>query len=814
MTPRPAPRLTATLGGALASLLCTFALAPLFDGLWWLRLALAATAVAAGTAVLGRALRLPVPVIVLLDTLGLLITATALCAQETSLAVLVPTGQTVDTLRSLVAAGRDDVARFAAPVPQRPGLALLVVIGVYLAVMIVDFLVVVIRRPALAGLPLLALFMLPAAVLPHGVGSVRFVVGVSGFLLLLIMDGRETVKRWGKPITVSSGSSPPGRPSGQAVGITVCAMVCAVAVPAALPSLEELALVGHGQSSGNGEGSGSTVVIQPIVSLSQQLHSPQVTQLLSVRTTSPQYLRLTALEQFDGQQFTLRALRAGREAKISNGLPRPETGTRSTTVAATISVSNELQTYYLPLPGLPSRITGLDGDWRLAAETGTVFSTQTSTAGVTYRVEASVPAPARSDLAAASMTVPPELKIDTELPATIDPRIPALARQLTRTASGPYQQALAIEKYLNSSTFTYDLEGAPTTQAGALADFLLTRKRGYCEQFASAMTVLLRTLGIPARVAIGFNEGERQPDGTYLMTNKNMHAWPEVWFASAGWIHFEPTPPVHAGITTPDYARIQDPTSQAAASATTGSTAPPSAATVPSTGTAPDSGLDTQADQPPIQVQPAGGGPLPTVLWWVLLGTGLLSILGVPALVRLVRRRHRLVAAMRDTPDDDDGATTTDARAHAAWAELTDLSADLGMPLQPNESPRASATRLIARITASARIPERMIREEEIEAARAALIRIAEAEELACYAPLTLVRSSASDERIGRDLQTVTQMLKKITPRTSRARATVAPRSVVADLGGLRGLVRTGIHPGSGHPAARRRGRKTYRDRV
>ncbi len=807
------PRLTATLGGALASLLCAFALAPLFNGLWWLRLAFVAATAAAGAAVLGRALRLPVPVIVLLEILGLLVTATALCAQETSLAVLVPTGQTMHTLLSLIAAGRDDVARFAAPVPQRPGLALLVVIGVYLVVMIVDFLVVI-RRPALAGLPLLALFMLPAAVLPHGVGPVRFVVGASGFLLLLVMDGRETVERWGKSITSSSGSSPQIRAGGQAIGITVCAMVCAVAVPAALPSLQELALVGHGQSSGSDEGSGSTVVIQPIVSLSQQLHSPQVTQLLSVRTTSPQYLRLTALEQFDGQQFTLRALRAGREAKISNGLPRPETGTRSTTVTATISVSDSLQENYLPLPGLPTRITGLDGDWRLATETGTVFSTRTSTAGATYRVEASVPAPTKNDLSASSVTVPPELKIDTELSATTDPRIQPLARQLTRTVSGPYQQAVAIENYLRSSNFTYDLAGASTTQAGALADFLFTRKRGYCEQFASAMTVLLRALGIPARVAIGFNEGERQPDGTYLMTNKNVHAWPEVWFASAGWIRFEPTPRADAGITTPDYVRPQDPTGQAAASATTDSAAPPAApaATLPSTGTTSDNGPDTQADQP-IQVQPTGGGPLPGVLWWVLLGTGVLSILGGPALVRMVRRRHRLVAAMRDSPDGDE-ATMADARAHAAWAELTDLCADLGMPLRPNESPRASAARLIAHITANARIPERMIREEEIEAARTALTRIAEAEELACYAPLALVRSSASDERIGRDLQTVTQMLKKITPRSSRARATVAPRSVVADLRSLRGLVRTGIRPEPGRPPARRRDRKAYRDRV
>ncbi|ONH37248.1 DUF3488 and transglutaminase-like domain-containing protein [Protofrankia sp. BMG5.30] len=837
MITRLPPTLTATLGGAFASLLCAFALVPLFDGLWWLRLAVAATVVVAGTSVLGQALRLPAPVIVLLEALGLLVAATILCAGETALAGVVPTGQTLETLRSLITTGRDDVARFAAPVPQRPGLALLVLIGVHLVAMIVDFLMTTLRRPALAGLPLLALFMLPAAVLPDGVGSVRFVLGALGFLLLLILDGRTSVERWRKPITSASasgvsgsGSSGSGSGSGASdaassasprlgsrtgvhvIGITVCALVCAVAVPATLPSLQGLALVTHGQSNDGDDGPGSTVVIQPIVSLAQQLHSPLTRELVSVRTTSPQYLRLTALEQFDGQQFTLRALRAGREAKISNGLPGPATTAHSTQLTATINVSKDLEANYLPLPGIPTKITGLDGDWRLAAETGTVFSTRTSTADATYQVEATVPAPARDELATVLAAAPAELKIDTELPPTTDPRIHNLARQLTRTASGPYQQAVAIQNYLQSGAFTYDLDGAPTTQAGALADFLFTRKRGYCEQFASAMTVLLRSLGIPARVAIGFNEGERQPDGSYLMTNKNMHAWPEVWFASTGWIPFEPTPAASESIIIPGYSRAQDPAGGATASAPAGAAQPSSApeTTAPSADVTSDSGQGTVVQQPLTQVQPTSDGP-PAILWWLLPGVAVLAVLGGPALVRMVRRRHRLTATLRGTSDDD-GDTATDSRAHAAWAELTDLAVDLGMPLRPNESQRASATRLSAHISANARAPEQMITTAEVEEALAALLRIAEAEELACYAPLALVRSNAPDERIGRDLQTVSRILRKTAPRTSRAWATMVPRSVVADLGSLRALVRPGSNPASRRPPARRHDQNSRHD--
>ncbi|WP_162233238.1 hypothetical protein [Protofrankia coriariae] len=134
------------------------------------------------------------------------------------------------------------------------------------------------------------------------------------------------------------------------------------------------------------------------------------------------------------------------------------------------------------------------------------------------------------------------------------------------------------------------------------------------------------------------------------------------------------------------------------------------------------------------------------------------------------------------------------------------------MPLRPNESQRASATRLSAHISANARAPEQMITTAEVEEALAALLRIAEAEELACYAPLALVRSNAPDERIGRDLQTVSRILRKTAPRTSRAWATMVPRSVVADLGSLRALVRPGSNPASRRPPARRHDQNSRHD--
>ncbi|WP_250279674.1 transglutaminaseTgpA domain-containing protein [Frankia sp. Cppng1_Ct_nod] len=788
------PRRAASAGGAVASLLCASALAPLFDGFWWwFGPVLVVTIVSMSVSAVSRALRLPLAAGVLLGMLGAMITVTALCARDTAIAAVVPTRRTVSALHTLLAAGRDDISRLAVPVPQRPGLTVLTVIGVYFVVMAVDFLVVTIRRPTLAGLPLLALFAVPAAVLPHGVGPVPFVLGALGFLLLLLLDGQESVERWGKPITDTGYSSPRNIPGTLGGAIAVCAVVCAVAVPVVLPSPDGSGLVGRGHGGDStSDGPNSAIVLPPFVSMSQQLHASQTIGLLSVRTATPQYLRLTALEQFDGQRFTLRPLRAVGEARVSNGLPPPNRNARTTAVSATIDVSKSLVERYLPLPGSPTKINNLDGDWRLSAETGTVFSTRTSTAGASYQVEASVPDPLPDQLMASPQTVPADLKIDTELPTTTDPRIQTLARTLTRTSTNAYRQALAIQDYLRSGNFTYDLGGAPTTQDGALAEFLFATRRGYCEQFASAMTVLLRELGIPARVAIGFVPGSRQADGTYLITNKEAHAWPEVWFASTGWIRFEPTPRGDGGTATPSYVPATTPPGQSPQSTATDPSAVPTPAptAIPSSGTSGDDGPQPQPDMA-ARTRPAAGSLL-WILACVLAGMIAVTLLLAPAMVRLTRRRHRLTTAAAGSSSDGNDATSVAARVHAAWAELTDLATDLRLPLRPAESPRASATRLAAYIAAG---PE--IQEQDAEAGGAALTRIAAAEELARYAPPPLTRSGVSEERLGHDLLTVTRLLRMAAPRGNRTLAAVAPRSVVSGfrgLGGLGGLARPGTN--------------------
>ncbi len=125
----------------------------------------------------------------------------------------------------------------------------------------------------------------------------------------------------------------------------------------------------------------------------------------------------------------------------------------------------------------------------------------------------------------------------------LDPRIAALAREITQNAATPYDKAAAIERHLRTR-YGYTLELSGTPGESPLAHFLFTRKAGHCEYFATAMTVMLRTLGVPTRYVNGFLPGEYNDVGEdYIVRGSDAHSWVEVYFPEFGWITFDPTPP-------------------------------------------------------------------------------------------------------------------------------------------------------------------------------------------------------------------------------------------------------------------------------
>ncbi|MEO5577340.1 MAG: transglutaminaseTgpA domain-containing protein, partial [Gaiellaceae bacterium] len=116
------------------------------------------------------------------------------------------------------------------------------------------------------------------------------------------------------------------------------------------------------------------------------------------------------------------------------------------------------------------------------------------------------------------------------------------ARRLRADARTPYGAVVAIETWLRSTGgFAYDESPPATGGVPALAHFVADGKRGYCQHFAGSMALMLRMLGVPARVAAGFTSGTYE-DGGWTVTDHNAHAWVEVWFPGYGWLPFDPTP--------------------------------------------------------------------------------------------------------------------------------------------------------------------------------------------------------------------------------------------------------------------------------
>jgi hypothetical protein len=128
-----------------------------------------------------------------------------------------------------------------------------------------------------------------------------------------------------------------------------------------------------------------------------------------------------------------------------------------------------------------------------------------------------------------------------QIPENTPQRVLTLARDLTATAPTPYDRAVAIETFLRAYSYTLDLPAPPPNRD--VADyFLFDLKRGYCDYFATAMVVLARAAGLPARMVVGYATGTYNPmTAEYVISQADAHSWPEVYFNEYGWVEFEPT---------------------------------------------------------------------------------------------------------------------------------------------------------------------------------------------------------------------------------------------------------------------------------
>lgn len=672
---RERARIADTIVAAVAVLLSTACLIPLFVDLRWVLPTVTVVVIISSLGAISRGLGMPVPFVPIVQALGLVLTVTAMFAAAEAWARIVPTTQAWDVLRSLLQSGLLDAQEYMAPVPTFPGLVLLAVGGVGLVALSTDTLFVSVRSPLMAGLPLLAMYLAVALTLRNGAPWWAFPLPAAGWLLILAADQRDSVRRWGglASTTRIRGLSTGARRTG------LVAIVLASVIAVILPMRGSMPWdTGGGSGTGTGTGAGTasgSVILDPLVSMRRSLIDANDTEVLNYRTQAenPSYLRVSVLESFDGTTWRPReGLESGRDGGVSlpanvlndfvavNDSNRVRGGD-SYTYDITVT---SLQNTYLPLPYPVSQIDDVDGlgtDWSLDPSTGVAFSADTAATGRAYRVAALDPriqSGQLRDAVAAKGDFWPQLN----LPGGMTPRIRELAREVTAIAETPYDRAVALQRWFTrDGGFTYSTSVRSGADADYIAEFLEERV-GYCEQFAGSMAIMARSLGIPSRVVVGFTQGSLDEDGTWRVTVRDAHAWPELWFEGVGWVRFEPTPRSGGTVQAPEYARAAD-------------------SEIPQGGDDTRGLIDGEGFDPVTAERPTELSlPLLPIALLALLVT--LLLLAVPMTRRLVRRHRRLHARQYG------------AAVEGAWAEVGDLAIDHGQPWSEFSTPRQATQRL------------------------------------------------------------------------------------------------------------------------
>lgn len=754
------------LTAAAATLMASCALLPLVSPRTWLLQAAFLVAIQTGVGAAARRVPLARPLTVAAQALVSLLALTLVFARSHAVLGLIPGPGTFRYFADLLQQGSEDVSRYAIPAPLSDGIRLMVVGGVLIVGLIVDTLAVTFRSAAPAGLPLLALYSVAAGLSDGPYDWLWFLVAAAGYLMLLLAEGRDRLSQWGRvfggvarsPGGPELGAVAPVR-TGRRIGFAVLGV--ALFVPLAMPSIEGGLLDGTGAGVGVGSGNGGTIsAVNPLVSLRDSLNVDEDRQVLSVRTNSDDptdmYLRIVSLDDFDGTTWKP----AQRHITgVPDKFPTPaglSGDVKRATVRTTISAADWYAQDWLPMPYPPSEVR-VAGTWRYEPVGMTLVGDHgQNTRGETYQVTSLNVQPTAEQLAAAPEPAAALRKEYTKVPSSLPSVVARTARQVTAGSSSHYEQAVKLQDYFAvTGGFQYDTQVAVGRGEGAIANFLKQR-RGFCVHFSFAMAAMARTLGIPARVAVGFAPGTPQADGSVSVGLKDAHAWPELYFEGVGWTRFEPTP---TRGTAPSYTVSDTPGSSVPNEAlpSTATSTAPSAAASESAGCTPQLRKQGVCESPSAvgTVQQSDSGPP----WWQLALWALagLAVPVVPLSPMLYRKRVRArrLGAHDRTPEG------VAAHTLAVWQELTDTVWDFGVPPDDSQTPRGTAARivLLGRLDPDA---------------EASVHRVADAVEQVLYAPRPRPAAGLAD-----DVRRVTAAFNDSAGVPSRLRALFAPRSAV-----------------------------------
>ena len=468
---------------------------------------------------------------------GLLLSVTWIAVPHSTWYAL-PTLTSVRALGTLATLVGAQAREYVSPAPATPALVMAGVIAVWAAVFSCYALAFRAQSPLLALVPPLALVVFADSVLDDQIKPVYGVLFLVAALSVLFADSLRRIRAWGpvwSPVTGRDRLLPVAGSNARRVGAT--ALVVAAMAPLFVPGFGTTSVLDISRF-----GSDNRIRVSPLVQMGSILrdtkdNNPPFFEV-QVEPGHLSYWRMVALDTFDGNTWQARP-DPGSEVQDNGTIQVPGAGD---SVTQTFTVLDDLGFSWLMAGGMPTSITIDDTvSWHPLSSSLTMDGWPNK--GDRYTVVSTYANPTPAQLRDADADPGQVDSADTLLPNTIPQVVTQMAERWTANADTNYDKVMAIMHHLRGPSFTYDASVDLQDDSQALADFLHVR-RGFCQQFASLMAVMLRSVGVPARVGLGFTQGDPVPNetGTYIVHGHDFHSWVEVPFKGYGWLTFDPTP--------------------------------------------------------------------------------------------------------------------------------------------------------------------------------------------------------------------------------------------------------------------------------
>jgi hypothetical protein len=447
-----------------------------------------------------------------------------------------PTLQTLHQMGHAAAQVGEEARIQVSPAPANDSLMLAAITAVWAAVFSCFALAFRAGSPLLSLVPPVALVAFADSVLDGVIKPIYGVLFLIAALAVVFADSLRRIHGWG-PVW-----SPPGArnrllPSAGrgARRIGAGAVALAALAPIFVPGFGSKAVIDL--SSINAD---KRVHVSPLVEIGAILNQGDPVEVFQVQSDRPAYWRMVGLDVLDDKGQWSPAFEQGTAIQEGQQLP---TGLQGTTITERFTVTNDLGYTWLPIAYEPSALEQADDSVTWFAGSQSLTVAEPPNRGATYTVQSVYPTPSGLDLEAATLGSALQYPDETKVPGTLPPKITDLAKEWTRNDTTAFDRVMSIQRHLTDpALYHYDQRVKyPSTMQG-LANFLLEGKNGFCQQFASAMAVMLRSLDIPARVAMGYASGALVGDNTWGVMTTDLHAWVEVPFEGYGWLPFEPTP--------------------------------------------------------------------------------------------------------------------------------------------------------------------------------------------------------------------------------------------------------------------------------